>query len=381
MTVARRQAGGILRVLAAVCLGASAVAASAADPATRPARSRGRRGARHVTLTDEQLQEVLAFARKHYPQEAEKLERLLGEDRVRAMAIARRLQRVRASVRRYPEPIVQAALDRRKASLAIYRTVRDLRRNEDPARRAALIDRIKALLSEQLDHEQKIKKYEVTQLEKRVAQLAERIKAGPARRDEIIAARLDRWIAPRKPATRPSTSPTSRRAHPRGRGRDRRLTAGQLERMMAFTKAHAPKIHKHLVKLRQSDTPRARSLLYMVHGLIRPIRSMPPRVRRAAIAVHEANVGLLRPARQARKSKDPAERKRLAASMRVVLVEQFKDRQIVREYDVKRLRKELADLRADVQKRSDDREKIIAERLARLTSPRRPTTQPSSAPS
>jgi hypothetical protein len=223
-------------------------------------------------------------------------------------------------------------------------------------------------------------------LARRVAELAEQVKARKGRRDQIISARLGRLLTPRPAATRPAASPgtapktPSRR--PRGRpspGRRHRLTPEQVEEVMAFVREHVPELYKRLDRLRKQDTRQSRHLLAMAHELIRRIQAMPPDVRRAAISMHKINLALLREAARARQTQDPEARGRLVESMRKRLAEQFAHEQVVKEYETASLRRELATLKANLQQRARNRAGIIARRVGRLTAPRRPAARTSPA--
>jgi len=382
------RAGGHARpcigLVAGVCLIASSQAAlgqarstgPTGPAATREARPRRGRGASPRPLTDKQVADLMAFARKHDPDLAGKLDRLLRKDRSRAMRMLRHLNRTYQEARRYPDEIARAAVDRRNASVAIYRAVRELAHTTGPAARAEATERIKKLLIRHFDLEQKVKEYEVARLERRVARLAEEVKARRGRSDEVIATRLERLLHPRKPstATAPATQSTSRRGRRPPHTRRRRVTDRQFAEIMTFTRKYMPELAPRLEAIRKRDSRRSDQLLHAAYGFVRQMRAMPPNVREAAVGVHRANVSLFRKAAEARAATGQADREPLVRSMRQLLAEQFQNEQTVREYEVTRLRGELSSLRAGIEQRVRDRQKIIAERLEQLTSPRRPAT-------
>ena len=381
MTGAGAHARTWISVLAALCLvvlaqAVTRVARGDPKPTTSATDPRRKHPRPPRALAERQVRDLTAFVRKYYPELTENLDRLLREDRPRAMRMLRRLNRMYLEVRRYPDDIAQAVIDRRKASVAIYRAIRQLGTTTTQADRDRLMRRLKELLARQFDLEQTFKEYQVAQLEQRVAKLAEDVKARRNKRDEIIAARIARLLKLPGAATKPATATATRPAGRPRRAR-RRLTDEQFEQVLTFARRHLPELQQKLLGLRKTNTPKTRRMLVSVHGLVVKMQAMPANVRKAAVAVHRTNIGLIEKAAEARKATDVAERDRLIRSMRQLLGEQFRHGLIVREYEVTQLRRELTSLRSDVRQHARRREAIIAERLENLIRSRSaPATRP-----
>jgi len=352
-------------------------ASPARVPASRPASRRS--PARRWGFSERQKREVLAFTKEHMPEQHKRLVRLLEDDPRRAGWLLRRLYRLYVNVRRYPPEVRRAAIARHQVRVAIYQAVRELRQADSESQRRAIKARLAELLGQQFDHEQVVRDYEVKRLAEQVADLAAEVRRRRANRAAVIEARLKRLLAARpRPASQPAATqrarPASRPAAgwsrhvARGRMR-RRLSSEQAGEVFEYIRKHVPELHDRLLKLRQRDPGRMMVVLEHLRGLVRRLRAMPAEVRNAAITSHRLNVAIFSKAREARQAKEPAKRKRLVAELRELLGKQFQADQVVKEYQAQRLRKQLADLRAELEARKRERGKIIAERLERLSRP------------
>lgn len=140
-----------------------------------------------------------------------------------------------------------------------------------------------------------------------------------------------------------------------------------------------PELHAQLERLQKEDPDKARRLLARAYRLWRRVRAYPPEVRDAALARQRLNVAVAETLEKIRKSKDATQRAGFLQTLRKLLGRQFDYEQIVQEYRVKRLSRQLAELRTEVERRRRSRDKIIAEWLGRLS--RAPlATQPAAAP-
>ncbi len=166
------------------------------------------------------------------------------------------------------------------------------------------------------------------------------------------------------------TRPT--RLHRRPSGRRTALTEEQKAELAEFAKEYMPDLHERLTKLLQEDPRKAYRLQQQLFWVYRGVRRYPEgEVRKAAVGRYKVNVEIYRTLRSYRQSTDPTEKRRLKEQLVVLLGRRFDYDQTVKEYDVKRLEKQLADLTAEIAQRRRDRDRIIADGLKRLVD--RPT--------
>jgi hypothetical protein len=121
-----------------------------------------------------------------------------------------------------------------------------------------------------------------------------------------------------------------------------------------------------LEELLESDPRRALPLLHHVRRLYQRMSRYPDDVREAAMKSWRLRLELFRLRGDHGRAGDEAEKARLVKSMRALLGRQFDYDQVVREYDIKRVGKDIKELRAEVQRRRKDRKKIVEEKLEKL---------------
>ncbi|MCD4699986.1 MAG: hypothetical protein K8R91_05385 [Phycisphaerae bacterium] len=154
---------------------------------------------------------------------------------------------------------------------------------------------------------------------------------------------------------------------PRIFGEDR-FTEDNVKEILAFAKKHFPAEHERLEALRKEDPRQARRALRRLWWLYQRVQHLPPDIQAAAVAKHRLNVSIFRVRREILQAEDTAKKAELTKKLRSLLGEQFDNDQAVREYQVKRLAQQLAELKAEIEQRKKDRKKIIAERMERLLS-------------
>ena len=174
-------------------------------------------------------------------------------------------------------------------------------------------------------------------------------------------------------AKKPSaTGPVSRPVRPRRRPRGGRaaLTDQKKAEIMAFAKEYMPELYAQLVKLQKDDPRQARRLLGRLHWVLLLVQRYPPgEVRRAAVARRRLSVDISKVRRAYGEATDKAQKAKLREQLAELVGERFDYDQIVKEYDVKRLEKQLADLKAEIAERRRNRAKTIAAIMERLLSP------------
>lgn len=181
--------------------------------------------------------------------------------------------------------------------------------------------------------------------------------AHPARRDKIV-----------------STHPAIRRVRLGGRhgrfpSRWARLTAKQVGELTDFARKYLPEEYQEIELLRQENPNRARVMLYRLWWLYRRVKRYPPEIRKAAVERHRLNIAILTTRRDILKCTDKNRRAKLVAELRKLLNKQFDFDQTVKEWRVKQLAKQITELKAQIERREKERDKIIAERLKRLLQP------------
>ena len=102
-------------------------------------------------------------------------------------------------------------------------------------------------------------------------------------------------------------------------------------------------------------------------------------VRKAAVARHLLGVEIYKVCRAYHEAADEAQKAKLREQLTKLVGERFDHDQIVKEYDVKRLEKQLADLKAEIAERRRNRAERIAtsmKQLLRVPTPGRPPGRP-----
>jgi len=190
------------------------------------------------------------------------------------------------------------------------------------------------------------------------------------------------WITS-SPAQGPA-GPQRRQAQTRraeSRPADRRGWRGQSPtadnaELTEFIAQYLPELDARLKVLRKDNPDEARQLTQQVWWLWRRVRRYPPEIRKVAVEWHKLNVEIWTVARTARDTTDPAQRKESLERLRKLLRQQMDADQVLKEYDIKRLEAQLAEVREEVRRRRAERDKIIEERLARMLAPRPTATAP-----
>lgn len=171
------------------------------------------------------------------------------------------------------------------------------------------------------------------------------------------------------PATVPAASRPAR-PHRRPRGVRAELTDEQKAEIMAFAEECMPELYAQLQKLQKDDPRQARRLLGRLQWVWRRVQRYPAgEVRKAAVARRRLSVEIYKVRRAYGEATDKAQKAKLREQLTKLVGERFDYDQIVKEYDVKRLEKQLADLKAEIAERRRNRAKTIAAIMVRLLSP------------
>jgi hypothetical protein len=182
--------------------------------------------------------------------------------------------------------------------------------------------------------------------------------------------------APQATASTAASTPA-----PRWGARTRRaIPADQEAEMMAFTKQYMPELHKQFQQLEKDDPPRAARVHQQMYWLWRRVQRYPAGpVRDAAVARQRINVDVYKAARAYRQTADDGEKAKLRKELTELLGRRFDHDQVVKEYDITLLEKQLAELKADIERRRKNRTEVIADSVTRLLASL-PTSHPGGPP-
>jgi len=147
-----------------------------------------------------------------------------------------------------------------------------------------------------------------------------------------------------------------------------RLTEEQEEELLAAIKKWMPERHARLAALKESNPGRYAAYLAGVWRWYQGFKQMPEDVQKATIARQNAQVRIGVLLERARETESEGERDRLRQQIAKQVAVMFDAEQVEREYRLSRLEQRIQDLRKELKHRSEQREKIIAQRVQQLLS-------------
>ena len=170
-----------------------------------------------------------------------------------------------------------------------------------------------------------------------------------------------------------------------GKGRSRifeadRFTEFTEDKVMAFAKKHFPEEYERLEALRKENPRQFRRAIRRLWWLYKRVRHLPEEIQAAAVAKHRLNVAIFQTRREFLQAEEADKKAELTKKLSSLLEKQFDNDQTVKEYQIKRLAQQLAELKAQVEQRRKDRKKIIADRLKRLLRPAPPALRATDTP-
>ena len=172
------------------------------------------------------------------------------------------------------------------------------------------------------------------------------------------------WGKPAAPAT--GSQPASR---PAGASPLLQISKEQARELTAFLKEYLPESHERIQRLTKENPRQASRHLYRIYRLWWRVRQYPPDVCGAAVACYRLDREVYRTVRETRHTDGAAEKRELTAKLRELLGRHFDQDQVVKEYRVRSLAKQLAELKAKVEERRKTRPALIEEQLAGLLKP------------
>jgi hypothetical protein len=161
----------------------------------------------------------------------------------------------------------------------------------------------------------------------------------------------------------PARQPRGQASRPH---REETLTAEQQTEVMAFAKENAPELYERVAALQKQDPQRAALLMDELYRLYNHAKDYPPEVRRPILEKQRLNVAIYRQLRQYRQADSDKQREDAKNQIQQLLGAQFDADQVIRDYDIKRLARQLDDLKAQLEQHKQNRAGIIGDRLNRL---------------
>ena len=375
---------------------------------------------RTVRLTEKQEAELLEHLAKHQPRIFKRLAELRGKDERNYRFSLGWAWRFYSHLKELPEQLRSKVLAKEEARRRIYHLLTDIHEAKTDAEKKRLVGELRAPVTVMFGAEQAEREHRLTQLAEEIERVRAELKARLARRDEIIAERIELLLkgppaepsrGPGPPATRTDrgdgaagatsgkTSPTAQGpGHgPDGRGPSRgpgppggpgrpdgpdgpgaygrggpyrhrfaRLTKEEEAELLKHLAQHQPEISKHLDGLREKDERTYRYWLSRAWGSYQRLKSLPEDIRRSVYAKEKAGREIHRLLGAIRQAKSRAEKKRLVAQLRQPVTAQFDAEQVERAYRLTLLAKEIERVRGELKARTARRDQIIDERIERL---------------
>ena len=173
-------------------------------------------------------------------------------------------------------------------------------------------------------------------------------------------------------ASRPATRPAA--------ARPLRVPREQMRELTAFLEEYLPDSYGRIQRLQRDNPRQARRHWSRVYRLWWRVRHYPPDVRQAAVTCYRLNRSIYQAVREIGRADNPAEKAEVTERLRKLLGEHFDRDQVVKEYRVKHLARQLAELKARLAERRKGRAALIEKRLTELLKPppasRPATTRP-----
>ncbi|MFO0971978.1 MAG: hypothetical protein U1A27_00865 [Phycisphaerae bacterium] len=146
--------------------------------------------------TQEQQDALKAFAKDHFPELAKRLDELQRDDPAMARRFMRRmwpqLQMMKDAWDRDPTGLGPLVVQDHKLEMEIRHKAQAIRMEKDAAKKQAAVGELRSLLEQQFQVRVDRRKYELDDLEKRLAEQRSRLQKREAAKAEMIQRQLDR---------------------------------------------------------------------------------------------------------------------------------------------------------------------------------------------
>ncbi|MCD4824998.1 MAG: hypothetical protein K8S55_10335 [Phycisphaerae bacterium] len=174
-------------------------------PARPPRSKRGFRPRRHRhgpwaqdrdkawSLSKEDEKKLLAFVKKYHPRMYERLTDLRQDNEARYKKALRRIWPRFEMLMAMPKEIRDAHIKQTTLKVELFKTAKKLHNTKDEKKRSELVAKLRELVAEQFDIQQKVRLYRLKQMEKQLERLEKDLKQRAADRDKIIESRLERY--------------------------------------------------------------------------------------------------------------------------------------------------------------------------------------------
>lgn len=173
-----------------------ASAEPAQDDAAQPRQPKQpRRGHRPgQPPSQEQVQQMLEFAKGNLPMVYQRLESLRTSEPDRYQRTLRRMLPRIAYLMKMPPEQRKAHIELSRLRMEIFKAARRYSRADDEKEKQALREKLRALLGEKFELEQTLRRAKLQELEKQIDRLRDEINQRSEQKDKHIAAQLDRTI-------------------------------------------------------------------------------------------------------------------------------------------------------------------------------------------
>lgn len=183
----------------------------------------------------------------------------------------------------------------------------------------------------------------------------------------------------------PEPMPSSRPAHEsHGHRRmspdSRPVTPEQEAELLEMLKRRQPKRHERMLKFREEHPDKYQRLLPRAWQWYQHFESLPPEVREVHLQLHEVRMNIWRISEKLAKVDEPGKKARLKEKLERAVGKQFDLEQKLLEQRLTELEEQLHRLRADLARRTAERQQIIKRRSEAMLQGRdrwkRSTTRP-----
>jgi hypothetical protein len=163
-----------------------------------------------------------------------------------------------------------------------------------------------------------------------------------------------------RPASGQNDTPRSSHGSKGGRSR---ITPEQEQELLDGIKDKRPELYEQAVGLKKTDPEKYRRMLYMLQWSQRRLQALPEDVRQRVQAEMDARLKVSRLLRDIRATDSEPKRKPLIKKLKVAVAEHFDAEQKGREGRLTMLEEQIKRLRAEMEQRAKDRDRIIKDRV------------------
>ena len=149
------------------------------------------------------------------------------------------------------------------------------------------------------------------------------------------------------------------------RWRRKPITPEQEKQILDFTEKYMKHRHERLLRLREENEQAYRRTLVALWPRVRRMMSMPPEMRQVYLEERQLRVKIFQTARTYHKATSPEEKEQQEQELQKLVARKFDVEQKVREYRLRELENHLLRLKKQLAQRTEERNKIIEDRVKR----------------